>query len=456
MTKAPFFIGTPVMTHYLYETGIETALDAMQEMSGVNAVMPYFACYQLHQYSGYRREAGTDRIVSSRFVPFRDEAFEGTCIKHPDCEGHLYADRDILDEVAEVAASKSMDVYTRHLEPYVITGIIPGLEQCREVDAEGSELDTVCFNHPDYSEWLRATVTELVATHPQVKGYKYGQERGGPINQTFGGKTSSCFCEHCARRATDAGLDVEAARAAVLALRDFTSACREDDPPEDGYLTSFFRLLYRHPALLQWDDFYMKCRQDHRRLAHDAIKEVRPAVQVGWHIDQGMSWDLFKRAQSEYAHMTPYSDWLSIAVYIDCMAPRTKGHFDRNYAGLLLKDLPVQLAWPAYLHFLGLHPEKEPSYEQVEAGDVCVSEAYVYRETRRAVRSVNGDCRIYPRIGFDVPLYKSGATPVQVKAAVGAALDGGADGLFVAREWNEISEPNARAFGDALRERGVL
>lgn len=456
MTENSFFIGTPVMTHYLYEKGIETALDAMKEMSGVNAVMPYFASYQLHQYSGYRREAGTDRIVSSRYVSFRDEAFEGTCIKHPDCEGHLYADRDILDEIAEAAASRGMDVYTRHLEPYVITGIIPGLDQCREVDAEGRELDTVCFNHPDYREWLRATVSDLVATHPQVKGYKYGQERGGPINRSFGGDAAACFCEHCSRKAADAGLDVEAARAAMLALRDFACECREDAPPEDGYLTTFFRLLYRHPALLQWDDFYMESRQDHRRLAHAAIKAVRPEVQVGWHIDHGMSWDIFKRAQSEYARMTPYSDWLSIAVYFDCMAPRSKGHFDRNYGGLLLRDLPVQLGWPAYLHLLGLQPEKEPSYEQIEAGHICVSEDYVYRETRRAVSGVDGGCRIYPRIGFDVGLYDSKATPAQVKASVGAALDGGADGLFVAREWHEITEENARAFGDALRERGAL
>jgi hypothetical protein len=184
---------------------------------------------------------------------------------------------------------------------------------------------------------------------------------------------------------------------------------------------------------------------------------MRPDMQVGWHIDHGMCWDPFTRAYWDYADMTPHSDWLSLALYFDCLGARSLGHFNRNYRKGIFGDAKPELAHAMYMSVLGMDPEREPKLAEHEARHCAMSAESVAAEVRRAARATAGSrTQLYARVGFDVPMYKADVQPEQVRAATFAALDAGAHGLFLGREWGELSEPNIRAFGDALRERGLI
>jgi hypothetical protein len=78
----------------------------------------------------------------------------------------------------------------------------------------------------------------------------------------------------------------------------------------------------------------------------------------------------------------------------------------------------------------------------------------VYRETKRSVASANGKTKIYPGIGFDVPWGNATmpADPEEVYQATLEAFEGGAAGIVVSREYEEMRAPNLRAVGRAVRE----
>jgi hypothetical protein len=88
-----------------------------------------------------------------------------------------------------------------------------------------------------------------------------------------------------------------------------------------------------------------------------------------------------------------------------------------------------------------------------------LSPDYVAKETKRALIGVAGQTRIYPGIDIDVPILGAGPAandkrthPDDVKAALHAAFDAGADGVVLSREYVEMWLANLTAAGDALKE----
>lgn len=292
----------------------------------------------------------------------------------------------------------------------------------------------------------------LIWPNTILAGFKFGQERGGPLGAVLGGQTATCFCSHCQGKAVSEGLDAEAARRGFLELREFVLQARTEGRPRDGFLISFFRVLMRHPEVLAWERFWMRSREDQRRRIHAKLKSIRPAIQIGWHIDHGMSWDPITRAAWDYEEMVPHSDWLSIALYFCCMGPRSFNHFRNRYESLLLADTDPETAYAAYLGILGFDPAREPGHAAQLDAPQPFSPDYVRREALRAVHAVRGRARVYARIGFDVPMHPVHVPPAAVRESVLLALDAGVDGLFMGREWEELKPENARAFGDAVRD----
>lgn len=459
-------IGTPALTLGLYQRGVEASLDAMREQAGINTVLAYVNTLQLRQYRpgfGPNIDEATGRPTTDVYVRTHDHYYGRTPLKHRRNPDTLWNDRDIFDELAELAPSRGMKVYARILEPYVITGAIPGMEACAEIDADGRPGENVCYNHPDYMAYWEAVVTDLIESHPSIEGFKFGQERGGPLFQALNGDTATCFCPHCVKLASERGLNITAARAGMKALQAYAAAHTqpagsfdESLRPRDGYFATFLRLLSQYPELLAWERFWMDSRENQRRRIYAVIKKIRPSVQVGWHIDHGMSWNIFARANLDYAAMVPHSDWLSIAVYFDCMGPRSFNHFRRNYERLLFADSRPSLGHAFYFSMLGFDPQSEPSYDEQLAQPRPLGADYVYAETRRAVlgvRAAGGKTRVHARIGFDVPL-----KPVfeissdQVYQATTRALEAGADGLWLGREWDELKPAGIAGFDRAVRD----
>jgi hypothetical protein len=448
------FIGTPVLPEILYERGIPECLDAMKELAGVNTVMTFTHDHVFNQYrkdfqpkTDAHGNEYTNVWVKTHPEYYRDPALQGR-----NDEGK-YAGRDILDELYEEAQPRDMKVYGRILEPYVITGAIPGFEAFAEVDANGNKGRNVCYNHPEYMAYWDSVVEDLVRTHPYLAGFKFGQERGGPILSSMGkANPGTCFCEHCLPLAKKRGIDPEVARKGLIAIQEFGNSINAGEKPVDGNFVTFFRILATYPDVLAHEQFWMDSREAQRKRMYKKIKSINEKVQVGWHIDHGMTWDLITRATWDYSKMGPYSDWLSVAVYFDSMGRRSLGHYNKNYKDILFGDASEEHSYPMYLSMLGYDPEMEPPLDQHRNQDTSFSSDYVYRECRRAVEAVNGAASVHARPGFDMPGYNCNVTPEEVYNATTKALEAGVDGLWCGREWDELRPENAQAFGNAVRD----
>lgn len=453
-SKETMFIGTPVLPEFLMEEGIEKTLGEMQGLAGINAVMTFSHDHVFRQYRpGFAPKTDkegnplTNVWVKTNPKYYANPAFQG---KDPNAK---YADRDILDELHEAAKPRNMKVYARILEPYVITGAIPGFEEFAEVDANGEKGNNVCFNHPGYIAYWESVINDLIYSHLYLDGFKFGQERGGPILSSMGkSKPGTCFCKYCISLAEKRGIDIGNARKGLLAIQEYGNSINAGEEPLDGNFVTFLRILIEYPHVLSWEQFWMDSREAQRKRMYKQIKGINPDAQVGWHIDHGMTWDLITRATWDYAKMRPYSDWLSVAVYFDSMGRRSMGHYDRNYRKILFGDADEKYSYPMYLSMLGYDPKKEPPLEAHRTHDTSFTSDYVYHECLRAVKRVNGTANVYARPGFDMPGYDCDVTPDEVYYATQAALKAGVDGLWCGREWDELKPENAEAFGNAITD----
>jgi hypothetical protein len=427
----------------------------MQSVAGINTVMAFSHWHVARQYHpGFAPstdEEGnelTDVWVETHPKYYANPKLIG---ENPNAK---FADRDVIQEMIEVGKPRGMDVFARILEPYVITGAIPGFERFAEVDVHGEKTNHVCFNHPGYIKYWRSTINDLVRHHQDLAGFKFGQERAGPLLAALGKDTPGhCFCRYCTAIAKRRGLRIDDARQGLIELQKLGNQIRAGEIPSDGRFVAFLRILINHSELLAWERMWMDSREEQRKRIYRQIKAINPNVEVGWHIDHGMTWDLFMRASWDYAQMGPYSDWLSVAVYFDSMGQRSLGHYNRNYRKILFGDSDPSHSYPMYLAMLGYDPKKEPSLATQEKTTTAFSADYVYQECKRAVKAVGGRAKVYGRPGFDMPKYEeANVQPKMVYDVATAALKAGVDGLWCGREWDELQQKNAEAFGNAVRD----
>jgi len=447
------FIGAPVLPEFLFEKGITDTLDAMQELADIRTVMTFSHSHVFRQYNpGFSPKTDSEGHPLTDLYIKPDQQYYPVKKWMGLSEGLKYSGRDVLDELYPEAIKREMQIYARILEPYRITGAIPGFEEFAEVDAHGEEGTDVCFNHPGYIAYWEAVIEDLVKSHPFIHGFKYGQERAGPLHQALNGHVGTCFCEHCTALAKKRNIDMENARKGMFALQDYSQRIKKGETPHDGKFVMFFRQISKYPHLLSLERLWMDSREKQRIRMYRQIKEINPFIQVGWHIDHGMTWDLFTRAFDEYGKKGSYSDWLSVAVYFDSMGRRSMNHYNKRYRDMLFGDSSPEHSFPMYLSMLGYDPTQQPPLEAHEKNDTSFNPAdYVYNECLRAVKNVNGKAKIYARPGFDMPGYNCNIQPEDVFSATTAALKAGVDGLWCGREWDELKPENAAAFGKAVR-----
>lgn len=454
-------IGIQMSPHTMLDEGIEPCLDLIREAAAINAVMPYTHAFHTSTLGKPLRELASDHGKPPRdfrngvpavWVRHHDEYFRETKLRVQKTDPSLeFANRDLFSEIVKPCRQRGMKVYARILEASGHS--IENFDLIRTVDVFGKRGRYGCWSHPDYRNFWAAVANDMFH-HYDLDGFQWGAERMGPLMNVilpWNDDPPTCFCEHCIARGQAAGIDSGRAREGYTKLFQYVRGLIDGvaKPPE-GVFTIFLRHMIRYPEILAWEYQYRLSREAVQKAMFDTIKAVRPAADVGWHVDhQPSSWDLVYRAEMSYEEMGAHSDFIKLILYHGVLGGRIYSWYLQRFQGSVLSELSLAQSLELYYAFVGYDKNNEPTVENLRRQGF--SPDYVGRETRRSVASANGKTKIYAGIGFDVP----GSPPEdlqKIRQAVINAFQSGASGIVVSREYEEMRVPNLRAVGDAVRE----
>jgi hypothetical protein len=334
---------------------------------------------------------------------------------------------------------------------------LPNIEKLQERDVHGRNANTLCFNNPDYRNFLTGLVEDYTGSY-DIDGIMWGSERQGALSNSLGavhggtppdpGKVT-CFCQFCVSKAKERGINAEHAKEGFLELEKFVRASRSGVRPIDGYYVQFWRLLLRYPELAAWEMLWTDSLRETYAAVYRTVKGAKADVPVGWHIWHNNSFNPIYRAEQDLQELSKYSDFLKIVMYDNCGGERMAQYID-NVGSTLYGDLSKQGALAFNYEVMNL---KERGYDQIPISGL--SQDYVYRETKRALEGVAGTrTLIWPGIDIDISTAgsHSKSNPQGVKDAVLAAFRAGAPGVLLSRKYSEMKLVNLSGAGDAVRE----
>lgn len=471
--QAERFVGVQIHPFSFYDEGLEQVLELLQETAGVNALLIYTHLYAAdqsmpkdvlaHDHPGFTPVDPQQRKYRKIWAQHDAKAFDGLLMQHSLDEKHVeFAGKDLFAELDPLCQKRGIKLMGRILEPRAKHGTehIKNFSQVLSVDLEGKAGTNACWNNPDYRTFWQATVSDTFLHNP-LTGFMFGAERTGPLYRLIqAGESPSCFCRHCTARMKDKEISERRLRAGYEALNTWIQSMRKGAArPVDGAITTFLRMLMRYPEVLAWEREWALSLEETLGLLVASIKSIRPDALVGRHIDhQQSTWDIFYRAAVSYAEMAESMDFLKPVVYHDIAAPRVREWLVNEFNKSILADLSQPQSLDLFYAVFGLDPTKEPKLDAMLNGSF--SPDYVYRETKRCVDGVASKAQVFPGIGFDIPFHQKTAPPRPhpsdphlLTQATRQALDAGADGIIICREYQEMRLPNLRAIGHALRER---
>ena len=452
--------------------GVAPCLDFLQEEGAINALFCYSQTYHLVQppanvlatdHPGPRR-ARPEGELPWMWMRLPEEAFSDLAIKHANPPGAAYANEDVFATLGEACSRRGVKLYARFLEASMRRADrIPGYQSVAVVDADGRAGEGPCWNHPEYREWIRRTVEQMMKVYP-LDGLQYGAERVGALSDVlFKGQKATCFCPHCERRIEAAGINFKRAREGYRALEALMERAAKvgaggvgaaHEP--DGVGVAVMRVLFRYSEVLPFYAEWLRADNEIQAMVYRTAKQVRPTADVGQHVDhQRSSWDVFYRAIVPYSDLAAHNDFIKPIVYHEILGVRMREWVVDAMQGRVLADLGRGQSLELLYSLLGYDARAEPSY--AELAERGISAEYVYRETARCVAGVAGRAKVYAGIGLDVPHYVPGgmvarvSKPGEIFAATTRALDAGADGVLASREYAEMTRASLAAFGRAVR-----
>jgi len=455
------YVGIQMSPHTLLYEGIEPCLDLIQRTAAVNAVFPYSHAFHTNSLGQPLEELAPDHGKPARdfrkkvpmvWVRHHDEYFKNTRLRIRPTDPSLeFADRDLFKEIIHPARQRKMKVCARILEG---SGrAIENFELVQTIDVYGKKGSRACWSHPDYRQFWNALVEDLFQSY-DLDGFQWGAERMGPLMNIilpWNNDAPTCFCEHCIARGKAANIDPDRAKEGYRKLYEYVQQLKTHAPkPPEGVYTLFLRHIIRYPEILSWQYQYRLSREDVHKGMYQTIKAIKPTALVGWHVDQQpTSWDIVYRAEMSYEEMAPYSDYIKLILYHEVLGPRIRAWYLDRFKSTILSELSLEESLNLYYDVFGYDKTVEPKVDELSKKGF--SPDFVYRETRRSVASANGKTRIFAGIGFDVPGSPSD-DPEKIYQATLKAFEGGAEGIMVSREYEEMHVPKLEAVGRAVRE----
>jgi hypothetical protein len=448
-------VGIQVGAVSFVDEGVEKVLDEFQQDAYINtlfvATFTYGRGIAGRQVPGQplpdhgKQAYDTDTFKGGSYTRTHPEFYRDTVLQN--FRAADLGDFDVLASVLPAARKRGMkticwfeDVWGRD---------VPNVAQAQEKQLDGQNATTLCFNNPNYRNWLLGTVEDYTRSW-EIDGIMWGSERHGAFsNMTRGVNPGgvTCFCQFCERKARERGINVERARAGFHALGEFT---RGGKRPVDGYYVTLWRLMLRYPELLAWENLWHDSLRETYAAIYAKVKSIKPGVGVGWHIWHQNSFSPIYRAEQDLTELSKYSDFLKMVMYHNCGGERLAGYIGQ-VGRTIYGDVPAQELLDFHYRVLDYQGEK-PMTELAKAG---LSSDYVYREAKRARAALAGaKTQLWPGIDIDIPTAatSSKSTPGATHDAVLAAFRGGADGVILSRKWSEMKSGNLKGAGAAIKQ----
>jgi|SRR2546423_2697797 len=451
-------LGIQVGAVSFVDEGIASVLDRFQRDGDINALFVATFTYgrgiSSRQVPGqplpdHGKQEYETNFHGGNYARTHEQYYAHTALKEiqaPDHPGF-----DVLAEVLPQAQSRRIkifcwceDVFRRDLE---------GVDRLQEVSLSGKKASTICFHNPEVQAFWRALTEDYLRSYP-IDGVMWGSERQGPfghaIGAMHGGAGSNpfavaCFCDFCKQEAKSRGIDAQRAMEGYRKLATLVRDARGKSHPSDGYCVSLWRLLIQYPEILAWERLWNDGQKSTYANIYQVTKSIRREAMVGWHIWHNNSFSPFYRATQDYAEFRKYSDFLKVVMYNNCCGPRLASYVN-SVSQTIFGDFTAD-------EVLGLTC-KTLNYQETNLAGLPskgLSANYVERETRRAIAGVQNTVKIWP--GIDIPTGRDEkkTEPRDVRDAVRAALDTGADGVILSHKYSEMRLANLRAVGEALR-----
>jgi hypothetical protein len=462
-TNSQPMVGMQVGAVSFVDEGVEKVLDVFQQDGAVNtlfiATFTYGRGIAGRQVPGQplpdhgKQEYDTGSFFGGSYTKINPQYFKDTAFKS--FRATDFGDYDVLDAVLPSARKRGMkticwfeDVFRKDL---------PNIDQLQEKELSGNNATTVCFNNPNYRNWLLGIVEDWSRSY-DIDGIMWGSERQGAfsnaLNAHAGSSPSSpmrvtCFCQYCQAKAKERGINPERARQGFLELAKFVDASQKSQRPVDGYYVTLWRLMLNYPELLAWEMLWTQSLRDTYAAIYTKIKEVKPSLQVGWHIWHNNSFNPIYRAEQDLQAIAPHSDFLKIVIYNNCGGERMAEYID-NVGRTLYGDVPKEELLE--FHYKVLNYQEKT---MTEIPIVGLSADYVYRESKRAHDGLAGTkTLLWPGIDIDIPTADghSKCSPEGVRDAVLAAFRAGSDGVLLSRKYSEMKLANLKGAGEAVRQ----
>jgi hypothetical protein len=460
-------IGIQVGAVSFVDEGVDRVLDVFQQNAYINtlfvATFTYGRGIAGRQVPGQplpdhgKQEYDTATFKGGSYTRVHPQYYSDTVLKEfraPD-----FGDYDVLEAVLPSARKRSMKTICWFED--VWSADVPGIAQAQEQRFDGSNATTLCFNNPNYRNWLLGTVEDYARSY-DIDGIMWGSERQGAFANALGASHggngggvahTTCFCPFCVSKAKARGIDPARARAGFQALGEFVQAGHQGKRPVDGYYVTLWRLILRYPELLAWEMLWTDSLRETYAAMYNHVKSIKPSIGVGWHIWHNNSFSPIYRAEQDLSELAKYSDFLKMVMYHNCGGERMASYISsvgKNIYG----DVPPQELLDFHYRVLDYSQEK-PLAELPKSG---FSAGYVYREAKRAREALNGTkTQLWPGIDIDIPTAaaSSKSSPEGTRAAVAAALRAGADGVLLSRKYSEMKLENLRGAGVAIKAAGL-
>jgi hypothetical protein len=460
-------IGIQVGAVSFVDEGVEPVLDIFQESAAINTLFVATFTYGRgiagrqvpggplpdHGKQEYDNGSGPGTFQGGSYTKVHPQYYKDTVLQ--DFRAPDFGDYDVLEAVIPSARKRGMKVICWFEDVWAGPEKVRNVAQAQEKTFAGPNAGTLCFNNPNYRNWLLSAVEDYCRSY-DIDGIMWGSERQGAFSNALaashGGRAgvdrTTCFCQYCERKARDRGVDPARARAGFQELGKLLQSSRQKRPV-DGFYVSVWRLMLRYPELLAWEMLWTDSLRDTYQAMYKRVKEIKPAVGVGWHIWHNNSFNPIYRAEQDLSEISKYSDFLKMVMYHNCGGERLASYI-RGVGATMFGDVPPQELLD--FHYRVLDYKGEGKLADIPRTGLSAN--YVYQEAKRAREALNGTkTMLWPGIDIDIPTAaaNSKCTPEGSRDAVLAAFKAGADGVLLSRKYSEMKLANLRGAGTATK-----